>query len=262
MIPTMIPIFCAHKNRIKENGPVDGSEFLVKTVSPHLRKDLRDCDERIAKAANKLVLPTGLRLIALFCLGIGIPMLYAALLSVKHEREDLWVFLTAGIAFLAAAGVIAFWGLLRKRKMLNSREREDLAVAAEKARINAQKELGVPSTAETAEVLTFFYKIKHGRATPVYCDGGVFTLVEIRLWRDGQSLYAADLEQVYAFPLQSLRRLTGVEKTIYIDRIPLHRHYVLEIRHQGQDYGIYFPSYHLETVKKLTGLSTGNTLHL
>ena len=44
-------------------------------------------------------------------------------------------------------------------------------------------------------MLTFFYKIKHGRATPVYCDGGVFTPVEIRLWRDGQSLYAADLEQ-------------------------------------------------------------------
>ena len=257
-----IPIFCTDKNRIDESDAMGGREFLAKTVSPPLRKDLRDCDERIAKAANKLVLPTGLRLIALFCLGFGIPMVYAALLSVKLEREDLWVFLTAGVAFLAAAGAIAFWGLLRKRKMLNSRERENLAVAAEKARINAQKELGVPSTAETAEVLTFFYKIKKGRVTPVYYGGAVFSLVELRLWRDGQNLYAADLEQVYAFPLASLRRLTGVEKTIYINRIPLHRHYVLEIRHQGQDYGIYFPSYHLETVKKLTGLSAGNTLHL
>lgn len=257
-----IPIFCTDKNRIDESDAMGGREFLAKTVSPHLRKDLRDCDEQIAKAANKLVLPTGLRLIALFCLGFGIPMVYAALLSVKLEREDLWVFLTAGVAFLAAAGAIAFWGLLRKRKMLNSREREDLAVAAEKTRRNAQKDLGIPSTAETAEVLTFFYKIKKGRVTPVYYGGAVFSRVELRLWRDGQNLYTADLEQVYAFPLASLRRLTGVEKTIYINRVPLHRHYVLEIRHQGQDYGIYFPSYHLETVKKLTGLSAGNTLHL
>lgn len=257
-----IPIFCTDKNRIDENDAMGGREFLAKTVSPPLRKDLRYCDEQIAKAAKKLTLPTGLRLIALFCLGFGIPMVYAALSSVKLEREDLWVFLTVGVAFLAAAGAIAFWGLLRKRKMLNSREREDLAVAAEKARINAQKELGVPSTAETAEVLTFFYKIKKGRVTPVYYGGAVFSLVELRLWRDGQNLYAADLEQVYAFPLASLRRLTGVEKTIYINRVPLHRHYVLEIRHQGQDYGIYFPSYYLETVKKLTGLSAGNTLHL
>ena len=257
-----IPIFCTDKNRIDESDAMGGREFLAKTVSPHLRKDLRDCDERIAKAAKKLTLPTGLRLIALFCLGMGIPMVYAALLSVKLEREDLWVFLTAGVAFLAAAGAIAFWGLLRKRKMLNSRERENLAVAAEKARRNAQKELGVPDNAETAEVLTFFYKIKSGRVAPVYYGGAVFSLTEIRFWRDGQNLYAADLEQVYAFPLASLRRLTGVEKTIYINRVPLHRHYVLEIRHQGQDYGIYFPSYYVETVEKLTGLNTGNTLHL
>lgn len=257
-----IPIFCTDKNRIDESDAMGGREFLAKTVSPPLRKDLCGCDEQIAKAAKKLTLPTGLRLIALFCLGFGLPMVYAALLSVKLEREDLWVFLTAGVAFLAVAGAIAFWGLLRKRKMLNSREREDLAVAAEKARINAQKDLGIPSTAETAEVLTFFYKIKKGRVTPVYYGGAVFSRVELRLWRDGQNLYAADLEQVYAFPLASLRRLTGVEKTIYINRVPLHRHYVLEIRHQGQDYGIYFPSYHLETVKKLTGLSAGNTLHL
>ena len=258
----MIPIFCTDKNRIDESDAMGGREFLAKTVSPPLRKDLRDCDERISKAAKKLTLPTGLRLIALFCLGMGIPMVYAALLSVKHAREDLWIFLTAGVAFLAAAGAIAFWGLLRKRKMLNSRERENLSVAAEKARSNAQKELGVPSTAETAEVLTFFYKIKKGRVAPVYYGGAVFSLVELRLWRDGQNLYAADLEQVYAFPLQSLRRITGVEKTIYIDRIPLLRHYILELRHQGQDYGIYFPSYYVETVEKLTGLNTGNTLHL
>lgn len=257
-----IPIFCTDKNRIDESDAMGGREFLAKTVSPPLRKDLRDCDERIAKAAKKLTLPTGLRLLLWYFLGLGITMLYASLLSVRYEREDLWIFLASGVAFLAVAGAIAFWGILRKRKMLKSRERENLAVSAEKVRGNAQKELGVPSTAETAEVLTFFYKIKKGRVTPVYYGGAVFSLVELRLWRDGQNLYAADLEQVYAFPLQALRRLTGVEKTIYINRIPLHRHYVLEIRHQGQDYGIYFPSYHLETVKKLTGLSAGNTLHL
>ena len=258
----MIPIFCTDKNRIDEADPMGGREFLAKTVSPPLRKDLRDCDERIAKAANKLVLPTGLRLIALFCLGMGIPMVYAALLSIKHAREDLWIFAGIGVAFLATAGLIVFWGFRRKRKMLNSGDREKLAADTEKARRNALAELGVPSTAETAEVLTFFYKIKKGRVTPVYYGGAVFSLVELRLWRDGQNLYAADLEQVYAFPLASLRRLTGVEKTIYIDRIPLLRHYILELRHQGQDYGIYFPSYYVETVEKLTGLNTGNTLHL
>lgn len=257
-----IPIFCTDKKRLDESDAMDGREFLAKNLSPHLRKDLRDCDRQIAKAAKKLALPTGLRLLLWYCLGMGLSMLYAALLSVKFEREDLWIFAAVGAAFLASAGVIAFWGIRRKNKALNSREREALAITAEKARRNAQKELGVPTTAETAEVLTFFYKIKKGRVTPVYCGGAVFSLVEIRLWRDGQNLYAADLEQVYAFPLASLRRLTGVEKTIYIDRIPLQYHYVLEIRHQGQDYGIYFPSYHLETVKKLTGLSTGNTLHL
>lgn len=258
----MIPIFCTDKNRIDESDAMGGREFLAKTVSPPLRKGLRDCDERIAKAAKKLTLPTGLRLLLWYCLGMGIPMVYAALLSIKHAREDLWIFAGIGVAFLATAGLIAFWGLLRKRKMLNSREREGLAVSAEKARINAQKELGVPNNAETAEVLTFFYKIKKGRVTPVYYGGAVFSLVELRLWRDGQNLYAADLEQVYAFPLASLRRLTGVEKTIYIDRIPLLRHYILELRHQGLDYGIYFPSYYVETVEKLTGLNTGNTLHL
>ena len=258
----MIPIFCTDKNRIDESDAMGGREFLAKTVSPPLRKDLRDCDERIAKAAKKLTLPIGLRLLLWYCLGMGISVLYAALLSIKHAREDLWIFSGIGVAFLATAGLIAFWGILRKRKMLKSREREKLAADTEKARRNALAELGVPNNAETAEVLTFFYKIKKGRVTPVYYGGAVFSLVELRLWRDGQNLYAADLEQVYAFPLTSLRRLTGVEKTIYIDRIPLLRHYILELRHQGQDYGIYFPSYYVETVEKLTGLNTGNTLHL
>ena len=49
-----IPIFCTDKNRIDESDAMGGREFLTKTVSPPLRKDLRDCDERIAKAAKKL----------------------------------------------------------------------------------------------------------------------------------------------------------------------------------------------------------------
>jgi len=98
------------------------------------------------------------------------------------------------------------------------------------------------------------------------------------VFADSENLYFANLEGKYAFPLSSIKAINTVKETIRIlewnkdeqynkgiykeyklredDYGCIHSkcYHVMEIEHNGELWGIYFPCYELPTFEQLTGL--------
>ena len=110
---------------------------------------------------------------------------------------------------------------------------------------------------------------------------GAYVNLEVKVYvKDGQ-LCLADTESVYAFPLDELTGIRTVKQRIAVpswnkDEKPtagiykpyklavantgyiyFKPYYILELNHYGTPCGIYFPSYELPTVERLTGLRAG-----
>jgi hypothetical protein len=81
------------------------------------------------------------------------------------------------------------------------------------------------------------------------------------------------MERVYTFPLAGMHTIEDIMEPIQLAQwnkknppadyglakkrggAMIHLYHILKFTHQGEDYGIYFPCYELESIKKLTGLS-------
>jgi hypothetical protein len=102
--------------------------------------------------------------------------------------------------------------------------------------------------------------------------------VSVKLYETNDALHIADLENVYSFAKSELKVITTVNKRISVptwnkDEDPrsgsfkrykmtvnnignvfFKPYYILEIEHESQIFGIYFPCYELEIFEHLTGL--------
>jgi len=139
-------------------------------------------------------------------------------------------------------------------------------------------ELAVPDDAKDIDILSFFYKIKDGEIKVQEKGMQVFQYFnpEFKIFSDENNLYLANLEGKYAFPLSSIVKIHSVKKHIRIAGwnkdekynkgiyeqfklttdnygcIHCKQYYILEINHQGESCGIYFPGYELPTLEECT----------
>ena len=122
--------------------------------------------------------------------------------------------------------------------------------------------------------------MKNGKIRP-YLSGlqtTAYMNVSVKMYETNDALHIADLENVYSFAKSELKVITTVNKRISVptwnkDEDPrkgsFKRHkmtvsnmgdvffkpyYILEIEHESQIFGIYFPCYELEIFEHLTGL--------
>ena len=140
--------------------------------------------------------------------------------------------------------------------------------------------MNVPDDAAGVDILHFRYKMKNGKIRP-YLSGlqtTAYMNVSVKMYETNDALHIADLENVYSFAKSELKVITTVNKRISVptwnkDEDPrkgsFKRHkmtvsnmgdvffkpyYILEIEHESQNFGIYFPCYELEIFEHLTGL--------
>ena len=139
-------------------------------------------------------------------------------------------------------------------------------------------ELSVPTDAKEVDVLSFFYKMNDGNIK--VCEKGMqvtqyFNPI-FKIFSDSEYLYLANLEGKYAFPLSSVMGIRTVKKHIRIagwnKDIPYNKgiykqykltidnygcihcksYHILELNHNGEIWGIYFPSYELPVIEEIT----------
>lgn len=284
----MKPFLSVNITDNKKNEIINGEEFSVAKTSPLLTQMLADSTEKANDTLNKSKLPLFFRIIQ------GISGLAATLIGIGLIRAmtgENSVSITE--AYHNAPGIILLfciclplWLILkilssRKEKtVLESPESDQTISNLESVCNSVYTELSVPADAKDVDILAFFYKVKGEDIKPVE-KGLQFTPYfnyEFKIYADSSDLYLVNLEGKYRFPLSSLQRIRVINKKIGVSNwnkddgpdsgaykkykmvvnngcIYFKPYYILELEHEGETWGIYFPCYELDVFEQATGLT-------
>ncbi|MBQ4323989.1 MAG: hypothetical protein IJC19_08610 [Clostridia bacterium] len=283
----MKPFLGVNITEDKKNQFMDGTELMVATVSEVQKNAFDKAGGELLEHAKKAELPLSLRILKYISSLVALVGFVALVRSWSNGTNLVEAYNNAP-AILWATGICAVvWGILTflgwKKK--TAVEESDEAICSvnnvEQISKDIEHELGVPADAKTVDILVFFYKIKNGEpvakeTSPLAMSP--YTNLEFSLFKDEDNLYLADLESKYAFPLESLKGIRTVKKSIFIplwnkdtpfDREPYKIYklaanqfgqikvkpfHILEAEINGETYGIYFPSYECPTFEAMTGL--------
>ena len=268
----MKPIFCTDTTHDKHSTSIHGEEFVFSTVSETTKKEINASVNKAAESLKKAELPTFLQALRF----AGLCAAVVSLISMFDGGQLRIAYLLLCIASVGAYIGISVYENKRKKAFLQSESADVLAAAMEEATRRVDAELEIPPTAVAADVICFRYKEKDGKREVVKAmQGAQYLNVEICLYKNDTHLFIADMERVFAFPLQGMKGITAVREPITLFQwnkpcppseyglthtnrgIPTEVHYILEFTAGNEDYGIYFPCYELEAVKQLTGLDEG-----
>lgn len=284
----MKPIFAIDLTNDKKNDKTNGDEFIVRTVSSYATERYEESKEELKVTFEKAKLPRPLRITKTICLYVWAFVLAVTVRLIvdngvvnfsQFYGNAPYVFWAGGAAFVAWIILSIKTGQINK-EVLNSNEAENTANDFKQNLDNVYAELGVPEDAASVEILCFRYVLKKGEisvksyplSTCTHANVDVVAFVE-----DG-NLCIADVEHRYEFPLSEITGIRLVNKKIimpcwnkdeehtspkykqykiWTDKygsVYAKNHYVIEIDHFGENFGLYFPPYELPIFEKLTGL--------
>ena len=190
-----------------------------------------------------------------------------------------WLFWTGGICLVICA-ILMVWGMIKSRVVLNSNESVRTLSHLDKNCDSIFFDLGIPTDAAEADILTFLYKVKGGeiKVSKKALQPTPYITSVFHVFADSDNLYLANLEGKYAFPITSIKSIKIVKKHIKIDEwnkdIPynkgIYKQYklvedndegiwcktygIVEIERNGEIWGIYIPSYELPVFENLLGI--------
>lgn len=281
----MKPVFGIDITENKNNDSMHAEKFIGARVSPEYREALSSSSEQAEETLKKAKLPVLLgilRLIGLLCGGYGILTFLNDMSEIgfknAFERTPLVFFI--GIIGIAAFIMISILGAARERRILEGSDAAALAENIQDIAAKIYSELGVPNNAKNVDVLLFKYKLQGGEITPKADALSLTPYInfECKAFVNNNALSLADLEQRYDFPIAQMRAIHKVDKRISVptwnkphhhaseeykvfklkkdnmDCIHFKPYYILELIADGESYGIYFPSYEIDSLRALTGL--------
>lgn len=269
----------------KKNKRVNGDELVVARPSLASAQSL----ERSAQGANETVekskLPLWLRIFQVICGVMGAIFIYSmcrSLMEVSLQtayKNAPWVFWLGG-GGIAIYFVLLLVGKRREKDVLGS---DEGARSIQNLKVNTQAvyaELSVPGDAESVDVMMFYYKEKKGAVK--VCEKGVQLFSHFnpsfRIFVDEGMLCLANTEGKYGIPLSDIRAIRTVNKRVRLQgwnkdegfNSPRYKPYklmpdnygtihcrcyhIMELEHDGEQWGIYIPSYELPVFEKMTGL--------
>lgn len=269
----------------KKNKNINGEEFVVKAVSQMQKQAFENAQEDAFDLIEEAKIPLILRIVQGACGVIGAILLSGIVKSVgdvslaEGYQNSPWIFWACG-ACLAVWAILKILSTKKQKETLGTDTGENVTRALETISKNIYNELNVPESAPAVDILGFTYKMKDGE--PKAKETGLsitpYLNIEFRAFIEDGNLILVDLENKYAFPLASLQSISKVNKSIRIPSwnkeevynkgeykkyklnadntgcIHVKPYYILELLHNGEVWGIYFPSYELSTFEELIGL--------
>lgn len=270
----------------KKNEKFNGEEFIVKTVSQIQKQTLENAQEDAFGLVEESKIPLPLRIIqgvcgvaGVLCLS-GIMRAWSDITISQCYQNAPWLFWVCGTCLVTWA-ILKILSVKKQKETLNTDTGENVARKIESVSKGIYSELDVPETAETVDILAFTYKIKDGepKAKETGFNPTPYINVEFKAFIESDKLILADLENKYAFPLSSLKAIHKENKHISalgwnkeedpkkgkykeyklgVDDygcVHFKPYYILEVLHNGESWGVYFPSYELTAFTELTGLT-------
>lgn len=270
----MKPFLAIDLTADKKNEQINGMEFLTETPSDALANAMNALFEKANTTIKKSKHPTALR-IAQYIFGLYAFVSFGGILkadvSVAQAYQNAsWIFWSGGIC-LAAWLILWLWGRQKAKAVMGTEENAQTLSRMESTAAAIYNELSVPGDAKKVDILSFFYIDKDGKIK-IQAKGmqtAEYFNKEFRMFADEENLYLANLEGKYAFPLESVVKIHTIKKHISFagwnkdegfnkgiykqykltrDKygcIHSKEYHILEVRHQDESFGIYFPCYEL-----------------
>ena len=281
----MRPFWGIDITRNKKNDHPDGDPLIVASTSAAKEAEVNQAAEQAEAMKEKAKLPLWVRIIYRGCGIVALIVLVGILradvtFAQGYENAPAlhWIGLICGVVAIG----LFIWSKVRQSKVEKSKEFADTVVQAEQATATAAEELGIPSNALDVDVLAGKYKLKDGNLK--FCElsplsGATFVNVSAWAFVENETLYLADVNHKYAIPLSEITCIRkgkkravfrGWNKPIPMDEPPYKEckfgvnqfgdifsktHYILEFRHNGETWGVYFLPYELPAISKLTGIT-------
>ena len=281
----MKPIFGIDITLTKKNEIVNGDEFIIKTISKQKMEEFEAKQEDLEKTVEESKLPLWIRIVKSVCGFWGALMLIATIkalgeVNLVQAFQNAPILLVSGIACGLVWVVLHFWSKNKEARILKEQNAEQQVSKIDMDIGAMYDELGVGRNASSVDVLSFRYKVKNGEivATSVGFQITPYVNFDLKIYVTDDCLCLANVESVYAFKRSELKTIKTVNKRISIPtwnkeeeptagafkqyklavnnigNIFFKPYHILEVEHNGETFGIYFPPYELATFEKLTGL--------
>jgi hypothetical protein len=288
----MKPILCIDVTLDKKNEQFVGDEFITASTPKEIMEKHEQMQNEGLEVIEKAKLPLPLRIVKSIAGFISLILLLSCL---RFGLEDGFVELfknSVGIIFLIVGAIcggiwlaLNFASKKKEEKVFTEENIDQKAMDLQKDDAMLYAALGVPETAENVDFLMFRYKVKNGEIKP-QAPGLMptpYINFNAKAYDDGRALCVAGVDNAYSFPKDEMKAIRTVNKSIALlnwnkDEEPTKGKYkeyklgtdnmglvhakpyhILEIEHNGELYGLYFPCYELPVIERLTGLRAENS---
>lgn len=271
----------------KKNEKMNGEEFVVAKPALSLTQSLETSSDNVEEAIEKSKLPHPIRIGHWICGAVGTLVTIGLLKALGGEDgvtlgeayQNAWWLFWLGGACLVAWALLKLISMRREKNFLETEENSHVFNHLDKTCDAILADLKVPQDSIEIDVLSFFYKVKGDNIK--VCEKGLQIAPYINpifhIFADAENLYLANLEEKYAIPLSAIRNIKTIKKTIRIMEwnkdeeynkgiykqykltednygcIICKSYHILELEHNNELWGIYFPCYELPVIEEITG---------
>ena len=281
----MNPLFCIDITENKDNEAVNGSEYIVATVSKAKQEKFDSATEELEDTIEESKLPLGIRIIGGICGIVGALLLMGTLKALRNVTLSQ-AFRNAPFLIISCVVCLLVWlaitgvSKMKEKKVFAEKGAEQMTKELDIHIEEIYDELGVPKSAKSTDILTFRYVVKDGKLIPKapFMATTQYVNLDVKVYAEDKKLYIADLENKYEIDISNIRAIKTVNKRISVsswnkDEDPrkgifkpykmtvndmgdifFKPYHILEIERDGESLGIYFSCYELSLFEELTAL--------
>jgi len=281
----MRPFWGIDITRNKKNDHMDGDPLIVASASATSEKQFVETYVQAASLEKKAQLPFWLQIVQWVCTilaTISVLGILRADVSIEQAYQNAPAIFWAGGICAVIAGVLHFVSKKKHNTVVGSVEHVAVESKIDVLADEAIAELGVPEHAVNVDVLACKYKNKDGKikfysVSPMQmsvCHNQISAM-----FVENDTLYIANLSHKYAIPLSEITCIRRVKKRIpflgWNKDVPFNKapykeykyasnqygdlfsktYYILEFRHMGEAWGVYFLPHELSVISSLTGIT-------
>ena len=284
----MKPFLGVNLTENKKNTTPNGLDLMVHKPSEELAAALQSSKTKLDYNEKKTQLPLILRIVKIFCWIVGVAFLLGILKAATDEDpiplseilQTMPELVVTGLIFIAIAAILFYLGKRKAESVIGSGDVTSTLNHLKTTGDTILADLGVPENARNVDILMFFYKEKNGepKLTVKGNQNFWYMNMQFKIFADPQTFYLANVEGKFAFSRSDVKRIKMINKRatmndwnkdypfdderykkygLKMDQygvIYFKPCYILELEINGEEWGIYFPSYELPLFEALTGL--------
>lgn len=203
-------------------------KYVVRSVSDETSSKQDSSYDELKKFEKESKLPLWLRIIQLLCYLVSLCLL-GGLLSAfakgmgKESFASMWkrfvgngaiIMIVVGVVCLAVAVALHIWERKRTKRVESSDEYKTVIADCNNIHSDSYEELGVPSDADSLDVLCFPYKLNRKGKEKNGCQFAQYVPIDYKIFKQDDNLYFADVNDLIQIPLSAVTGASYVPKRV------------------------------------------------